>query len=65
MISVKLAHLQRTPEHVLISGGKDKDIALKAAIHTLSPAILITDEQSARRLIDRRSAAPVVGLQPG
>ncbi len=50
---------------MLISGGKDKDIALKAAIHTLSPGILITDEQSARRLIDRRSAAPVVGLQPG
>ena len=38
-------------ERVLISGGKDKAIALKAAIHTLSPTTLITDEQTARRLV--------------
>ena len=50
VISVKLAHLQRTPERVLISGGKDKAIAMKAAILTLRPTTLITDEQSALRL---------------
>lgn len=54
VISVQLAHLQRTPERVLISGGKDKAVALQAAIHTLRPTTLVTDEQSARRLIRAR-----------
>jgi deoxyribonucleoside regulator len=51
VISVKLSRLRRTPERVLISGGRDKLIALRAAISTLSPTTLITDEQSALSLI--------------
>lgn len=51
VISVNLTHLRRTAERVLISGGKDKRIALKAAINTLAPTTLITDEQTARSLI--------------
>lgn len=50
VISVKLTHLQRTPERVLISGGKEKIVAIRAAISTLRPTTLITDEQSALRL---------------
>ena len=48
VISVNLTRLRRTPERVLISGGKDKYLALKAAIRTLAPTVLVTDEQSAR-----------------
>jgi deoxyribonucleoside regulator len=51
VISVKLSRLRRTPERVLISGGRDKLIALRAAINTLAPTTLITDEQSALSLI--------------
>ncbi len=56
VISVNLRHLRRTPERVLISGGKDKVIALRAAICTLQPTTLITDEQTARSLMLIRSA---------
>ena len=50
VISANLAHLRKTTERVLISGGRDKKIALRAAISTLGPTTLITDEQSARSL---------------
>jgi deoxyribonucleoside regulator len=50
VISVNLSHLRRTPERVLISGGKDKMVALNAAITTLAPTTLITDEQTAAGL---------------
>lgn len=50
VISVNLRHLRRTPERVLISGGREKVVALRAAISTLSPTTLITDEQTARSL---------------
>lgn len=51
VISVNLRHLRRTPERVLISGGREKVVALRAAIGTLSPTTLITDEQTARSLV--------------
>ena len=51
VISVNLARLRRTPERVLISGGKDKLIALRATIKTIAPTTLITDEQTALALI--------------
>lgn len=50
VISANLARLRRTPERVLISGGKDKLVAIKAAIQTLAPTVLVTDEHSARYL---------------
>ncbi len=59
VISANLGHLRKTTERVLISGGKEKGIALKAAISTLSPTTLITDEQSARSLA--RGSAEVIG----
>ena len=51
VISVNLASLRRTPERVLISGGKDKLIAMQAAIATVAPTTLILDEQTAIALL--------------
>ncbi len=51
VISVNLANLRRTAERVLISGGKEKCIALRAALKTLSPTTLITDELTAKNLL--------------
>lgn len=52
VISVKLSAMRRTPERVLISGGRDKRIAMRAAIKTLMPTTLITDELTARSLLE-------------
>ncbi len=51
VISVNLSLLRRTKERVLISGGKEKRIALRAAIKILNPSTLITDEQTAKALV--------------
>lgn len=51
VISVNPAQLRRTPERVLISGGPEKLVALRAAIENLSPTVLITDEQTALALL--------------
>ena len=50
VISVNLSVLRRTAERVLISGGKEKRIALRGAIKVLKPTTLITDEQTAKAL---------------
>jgi deoxyribonucleoside regulator len=51
VISANLARLRRTPERVLISGGREKRVAMRAALRTLLPTTLITDEQTARSLL--------------
>ena len=51
VISANLDRLRRTPERVLISGGPEKLLALRAAIRILAPTTLVTDEQSARNLL--------------
>ncbi len=51
VISANLARLRRTPERVLISGGREKISAIKGVIKTLSPTVFITDEITARTLI--------------
>lgn len=51
VISVDLARLRRTPERVLISGGRDKLTAIRASILTLRPTTLITDEFTANALL--------------
>ena len=51
VISVNLSLLRRTAERVLISGGKEKRIALRAAIKILNPTTFITDEQTAKALV--------------
>ncbi len=52
VISVNLARLKRTPERVLVSGGREKLTALRAALRTIAPTILITDEQTAIALLE-------------
>lgn len=52
VISVNLSVLKRTADRVLISGGKEKHVALRAAIKILAPTTLITDEQTAANLLD-------------
>jgi deoxyribonucleoside regulator len=53
VISANLTRLRRTPERVLISGGKEKYVALKASITTLAPTTLITDQFSAEFLLNQ------------
>ncbi|MFB2553689.1 sugar-binding transcriptional regulator [Ensifer soli] len=51
VISCNLAKLRRTPERVLISGGREKLASMKGAIAILNPTTLITDEQTAAALV--------------
>ena len=51
VISADLVQIRRCPERVLISGGKEKRVALRAAIKTLLPTTLITDEQTAKGIV--------------
>lgn len=51
VISANLSRLRRTPERVLVSGGREKHVAIRAAIRTLAPTTLITDEQTAIALL--------------
>lgn len=51
VLSANLSRLRRTPERVLISGGPEKLLALKAAIQNMAPTTLVTDEQTANRLL--------------
>jgi deoxyribonucleoside regulator len=55
VISVNLANLRRANERILISGGIDKKNAVKAAVATLRPTTLITDEQTARYLVANKT----------
>lgn len=52
VISVNLARLRRTPERLLVSGGREKLIAIRAALRTVNPTTLITDEQTGRALLE-------------
>ena len=51
VISANLARLRKTPERVLISGGREKISAIRGVIKTLGPTVFITDEITARTLI--------------
>lgn len=51
VISANLGRLRRTPERVLISGGREKIAAIRGAIRTLAPTVFVTDEITARTLI--------------
>ncbi len=51
VISANLMRLRRTPERVLISGGRDKLVAIRASLRTLAPTTLITDEHTAQALL--------------
>jgi deoxyribonucleoside regulator len=52
VVAAELTRLRRTPSKVLASGGKEKVLAILGAIRAIEPTVLITDEQTAIRLID-------------
>jgi len=51
VMSVDVDRLRRAGRRVLASGGPDKTEALRGAIALLGPTDLVTDEQTARRLL--------------
>jgi deoxyribonucleoside regulator len=52
VISADMEMVKRSPERVLVSGGPEKHVALRAAIRMISPTILVTDANSARSLLE-------------
>ncbi|MCA8878394.1 MAG: sugar-binding transcriptional regulator [Rhodobacteraceae bacterium] len=57
-IAVDLDKLRRTPQRVVVSGGREKVAVLRGAIARLAPTVLITDEITAGALLDRKTAEP-------
>jgi DNA-binding transcriptional regulator LsrR (DeoR family) len=51
VMSAKIESLQKTPQRILTSGGKEKIAALLGAIELLRPTVLITDEESAAQML--------------
>lgn len=54
VMSVDVERLRKAPIRILTSGGPEKVEALVGAMTLLSPTVLITDEESARRVIALR-----------
>ena len=53
VISLSVNRLKRIKNKVLISGGSEKLDILKGALKSLTPSVLVTDEQSALSLLGR------------
>ncbi len=51
VMSVDVDRLKKAPMRILTSGGAEKIDALLGAMHLIAPTILITDEESARRML--------------
>ncbi|WP_354192432.1 sugar-binding transcriptional regulator [Aquamicrobium terrae] len=58
VMSVEVDRLRRAPVRILTSGGEEKIGALMGAMHLIQPTVLITDEESARRMLTERAGAP-------
>jgi DNA-binding transcriptional regulator LsrR (DeoR family) len=56
VMSVEVDRLRRAPMRILTSGGQEKIEALLGAMHLFAPTVLITDEESARRMLDAHKA---------
>lgn len=54
VMSVEVDRLRKTPIRILTSGGQEKAEALLGAMNLMAPTILITDEDSARRMLENR-----------
>lgn len=52
VMSVEVDRLRKAPIRILTSGGKEKTEALLGAMSLIAPTVLITDEESARRLLE-------------
>ncbi|MGI9506986.1 MAG: sugar-binding domain-containing protein, partial [Geminicoccaceae bacterium] len=53
-IAMPIDRLKRIPNKVLLSGGKEKITIMLAALHSLKPRTLITDEMTAKNLLASR-----------
>lgn len=56
VMSVDVGTLRKAPVRILTSGGSDKTEALLGAMALIAPTVFITDEKSARRMLERRGA---------
>lgn len=52
VISIPLEKLARVPNRILVSGGRNKINVIQGAINALAPTVLVTDEITARTLIE-------------
>ncbi|WP_279482159.1 sugar-binding transcriptional regulator [Aureimonas sp. SK2] len=52
IVSADMGAIRRAPERILASGGPDKIDILRATLAFLRPTVLVTDETTARRLLD-------------
>lgn len=52
VMSVDVDRLRKAPIRILTSGGAEKTDALLGAMNLIAPTILITDEESARRMLE-------------
>lgn len=57
VMSVEVDRLRRAPLRILTSGGQEKTEALLGAMHLVKPTVLITDEESARRMLEAQGSA--------
>jgi DNA-binding transcriptional regulator LsrR (DeoR family) len=53
VMSVDIETLRKAPIRILTSGGPEKTEAMAGAMKLLRPTVLITDEESARRLLEQ------------
>ena len=56
VMSVDVDRLRKAPVRILTSGGAEKIDALLGAMKLLTPTVLITDEESARKMIELHKA---------
>ncbi|WP_246462139.1 sugar-binding transcriptional regulator [Mesorhizobium sangaii] len=56
VMSVDVDRLRKAPIRILTSGGEEKIEALLGAMTLIAPTILITDEESARRMLEAHAA---------
>jgi DNA-binding transcriptional regulator LsrR (DeoR family) len=56
VMSVDVERLRRAPLRILTSGGPEKIEALLGAMSLIAPTVLITDEESARRVLELHAA---------
>ncbi|MGO1164465.1 sugar-binding transcriptional regulator [Brucella sp. C7-11G] len=57
VMSAKIESLQKTPQRILTSGGKEKIAALLGAVELLKPTVLITDEESAAQMLKDKATS--------
>ncbi|MBZ9874739.1 sugar-binding transcriptional regulator [Mesorhizobium sp. BR1-1-9] len=57
VMSVEVDRLRKAPIRILTSGGEEKTAALLGAMNLIAPTILITDEESARRMLEAVSGS--------